>query len=666
MSQTVVNRERDLFNLAFELAFFIHANKEIAFFIAEDSLESLTSLLGYQKKNRPPSDRLRGFWKWGERTRPVRKTLLLDERQMLQWLVYRHSERWETQTEKGQDLYLPTEEDLVIRYVKHLVFLTIRRGSFYVTLGICSLLRQFDRRETRLFYDVLTQNDAARMKDTNYIGKQRLELLDKVRRRFDDLLPLSQSGNEKQLQLEPANASSRDLIYESLRRFSPWGTACVIGPAFDVTDIPDFYFHVTTDEENIQDLEDSFEMNRIHTVIHPDCLSQFVNGLSKYVRSLPRADLDSNCDFDATIERLVLPRFRNLGEGPPRADRFRPPPLGAEDYIRLERTLESRGLRKRSFIAERLTIYVDGFASYSFEPTSGAGSCVIPNDSSYVEVRGQDANGEVVLATLILPALEKTSGELEDSIVHSGGQKVSLRIKPIISGSKGADLELEVSYNPSESNIFSRIASATKRALIFLGHLPAVPSFTYTVAIVAAMIIFFAGVYLVKLRSNSTLESHTFNDTATSPSTSEKTPITQPSPIETGSPVAKKPQVNVAQVNWNTRPGAVLSAIPIELTRAERQKIDLTRGETRLALSLPLYDSEGLSYSNYRITLSAEQTNLWRQTLMAPKKSLTRYANVLDIVLFNQQLRAHHRLGIRVEGRIRGRWLPIGELELQP
>ena len=203
-NRVLKDRDQAFFARAFDLAFFIHANKEIAFFIAEDALEALTSLLGYQKKNRRPSEGLRGFWKWGERTRPIRRRLLLNESQMLQWLVFKHSEYWERQTEQSVGLYVPTEEDLVIRYVETLVFLSVRRSSFYVTLAIGSLLHRFDRRETRLFYDILTQSDSARMKDTNYISKQRLELLDKVFQRFDGITsPRARVPRASRLALPP-------------------------------------------------------------------------------------------------------------------------------------------------------------------------------------------------------------------------------------------------------------------------------------------------------------------------------------------------------------------------------------------------------------------------------------------------------------------------------
>lgn len=336
--------EHYLFELAFDLAYFIHGNKETAFFIAEDALDGLPAELIYQHKNRKPSERLRGFWKWGERTRPVRKTQLLTEEQMLQWLVYRESQKWEIQTERGEGLYPISEEDLVIRYIEYLVFATMRNGSFSTTLAVCSLLHQFGRRETRLFYDVLTQSDSARMKDTNYIGKQRLQLLERVSARFNGFLRTERrAGDEKQYVMRPTTERVISLVTQSLQRFTPWGTTCVIKSGFDVTDIPDLYFLGNNQEEDL------IEMNRVHTVLDPQCLRRFVNGLADYVQSLSAIDADKGCNFDLPDERIAVPQFFTFKGGPPPADRFQTPKLVDADYTRLERSRQARGRRRKSF-----------------------------------------------------------------------------------------------------------------------------------------------------------------------------------------------------------------------------------------------------------------------------------------------------------------------------
>src|SRR6267378_4384554 len=106
-------------------------------------------------------------------------------------------------------------------------------------------------------------------------------------------------GNEKRLVMRPATPWVINLVNECLRRFTPWETACVIEPGFDVTYIPGLYFTETSSED-----EELIAMNRIHTVLDPGCLARFTDGLSKYVRTLPDGDQDKVCNYDSLDERL--------------------------------------------------------------------------------------------------------------------------------------------------------------------------------------------------------------------------------------------------------------------------------------------------------------------------------------------------------------------------
>src|SRR4029078_10479155 len=84
------NKDNLYFDIAYELAYFIHVDKETACVAAEDASDNLPSMLGKQETYRKPPGVLSGFWKGGERSRPIRRTLKLSEPQMLQWLVYHH------------------------------------------------------------------------------------------------------------------------------------------------------------------------------------------------------------------------------------------------------------------------------------------------------------------------------------------------------------------------------------------------------------------------------------------------------------------------------------------------------------------------------------------------------------------------------------------------
>ena len=666
----VSRKERELFEQAFTLAYFIHANKEIAFFIAEDAVEGLTSLLTYQKKNRAPAERLRGFWKWGERTRPIRKTLILDEHQMLQWLVYKQSEYWERQTEENAGFYTPSAEDLIVRYIEHLVFLTARRGSFYVTLAICSLLHQFDRRETRFFYDVLTQSDAARMKDTGYIGKQRLELLDKVLRRFEGVVKtVNKSASDRQLLKQPVTESITHLVKESLRRFTPWGTTCVLNNGFDVTDIPALFYSETTSNEDDENL---IEMNRIHIVLHPECLDRFAIELEKYVRSLPEGDLDAGCDFESLEERITVPQFNTGKDEPPRQNRYETPKLRVEDYVRLRRTLDARGHRKKSFVPQTLSVYADGGWSYSFEPKNGKGQCVISAETSLIEVRGKDSAGEVPLAMLIRgPA--QTYDEFEGSIIHAGGQKISLRTRRcqnVNESESGIELEVDYKQNSGVVDGLKELLGWSKRLVTPTNvsnrseQISGVTAFAKVVIAIAGIgvvgLLFWWSQFKTDTRPEITEKALPSPSADHSPqTTASSTPI-----VETEiTPPTQTDNAHFAQARWSTDENAALHAVSLERTRASQTPQEMLPRRTRTIIGLPLFGSDGRTYSKYRTTLASSNKPLWRKTLSTPEKSLTGYTHVLEVILFTSRLPKNDFYDLEVEGLIGEKWYSLGKVK---
>lgn len=673
------SKEQHYFDLAFELAYCIHVNKEIAFFVAEDALDGLSLMLGRHEKDRQPLERLRGFLKSGERTRPIRKTIKLNERQMLQWLVYKQSQSWELQTEQGEGFYLPTEEDLIVRYIKHLVFDTLRRGSFYVTLGVGTLLHQFNRRETRLFYDILTQSDSARMKDMAYIGKQRLETLERVSQRFGHMIQaVKKSGDEKQFVMRPTTQWVINLVNESLRRFTPWETACVVEPGFDVTDIPGLYFLETSAQD-----EELIDMSRIHTVLDPICFARFTEGLSKYIRTLPAEDQDKGCNFDCQDERLMVPQFSNFPGGTPRGDRFQFPKLTKEDYVRLQRTLDARAHRRRVFIPQQLCIYIDDVPSYSFDlKTTNSIRYPITADVGVIEVRGRDAAGELTLATLLLGDSQALGEVIKDSLVHSGGQKVTLRLTPIRETDGTVEsAQLEVRY--TEPHLMQPVSRLARRVWLGLkgvkrGHdqlsvvLRSGHARLVKAGVIAALIIVVSALIWwlfpaplprreVKLPGQS-VQPHSEEQAEVKPPAASVTP----SPLPQPSPTPKEGRPLLASAAWSRDREAALRAVSVEPTRGEPQMIDLSRRQTKIILSLPIYSVEGQVYSRYRVTLSAAETQVWQQTLRKPKVSLTGYAYILELSLFTRRLPLTGPYKLQVEGRTQSSWRPLGSVALSP
>lgn len=664
--------ERDLFGPAFELAYFIHAHKEIAFFVAEDALDGLATTICRREKNRKPAERLQGFLKWGERSRPVRKTAGLDEEQTLQWLVYKQSEEWERATEAGRGLYLPTEEDMVVRYVAHLAFLTTRRGSFYVTLAVGSLLHQFNRRTARMFYDVLTQSDSARMKDTNYIGKQRLELLEKVARRFGGAVQTVRGpGDEKQFLMREAPARLNELVRESLRRCTPWGTACVIGARFEVTDIPGLYF-----SEGGTDSEDLIELNRMHTVLDPECFTRFARGLSAYVQTLPEGDRDKGCDFDRLDERLGVPLFSTPAGRPPRGDRFQAPKLRDEDYIRLERTLAARAHRRRNFTPRQVSVYVDDVLLSSFQPESTSRvRQLIGGEAGVVEVRGRDEVGELTLATLPPAYGHAGPAARGGTVVHPGGRRVTIRLTPARdAGGAGDSLWLEVVYaKPGLLRPAYRAAVLGRLGGNSGGPKDFGRAGAWALKVGMAAVLLLAASLFTWRRSQfrppppeapPAGQVARQGDDEQGGGRAGAVTIVTPSPSPETPVAPKKVSPLMASAAWSTEREAALRAVPLEVTRGESRVIDVSRRDAKVLLSLPRYDEEGAEFIRYRLTLSAAGSRLWRQTLGAPKVSLTGYAHILALSLFERRLPGPGPYTLTAEGLAKGSWRPVGSVAL--
>jgi hypothetical protein len=655
------NKDDLYFGLAYELAYFIHVNKETACFVAEDALAQLPVMLGKQGSYRKPSGLLSGFWKGGERSRPIRRTLKLNERQMLQWLVYQHSESWEREAEKGEGLYLPTEEDMIVRYLKQLVFITLRLGSFYVSLALGQLLHQFDRRQTRLFYDILTQSDSARMKEMGYIGKQRLELLRRICQRFDGMIQTTKTPRgERQIITQPTTQSIFKLVEECLGRFTPWETACIIESGFDVTDIPGLYFSGADIDE------DRIEMDRIHTVVDPDCFARFAEGLRKYARDLPDDSLDKGCNFDSP-NQLAVPQFSNFSSGPSRGDRSQPPSLAKADYVRLRRTLDAHAHRRKIFTPNRLFVYVDATQTQFIDLscTDRVEFSVGP-EAGVIEVRGRDEQEALTLGTLLVEFDRiPIGGTFRDAVVHEGGQKIEVQLTPTRNASGEVEsAQVLVSY--TETRLMRSISRPMRENQLEISESPR-QRYAWLLKTCVTLALMAAATIFVWFQLRSTQQEVSPQQQAEQPSTGEEKPVppaTPPAPLE--QPKTKDFAPAIARASWSSDPQSALRSISIEPTRGEVKQIDLSRLQTQEFLKIPAYNRDGVKYSHYRITFVAAEKRLWRQTLRAPSVSLTSNSHILALVLYPRRMSGTDPYDLQVEARTQSGWKVLGHILLNP
>jgi hypothetical protein len=330
-----------------------------------------------------------------------------------------------------------------------------------------------------------------------------------------------------------------------------------------------------------------------------------------------------------------------------------------------------------------LRVYVDDAPAFSFDPktarrvrhTIGAGAGVI-------EVRGRDAVGELTLATLFLSDEEVAGGEFSDSVVQPGGQKVTVRLKPAPeTGGAVGGAQLEVSYAERgwmravfrlAGRIGFGVGGTEKGSDDSLAWLSAGPYRWLTASAAVALVIAALTLVLWRLSLTPPPQQSRGPESGEQAKEKEQVKVKPPAISATPSPTPKRgrgieeAKPLLARATWSMDREEALHAVVVEPTRGKPHTIDLSKGETKIVLSLPPYDEGGHAYSRYRLKLSAAQTQLWQQTLRAPKASLTRYSHILVLSLSTRRLPDTGLYDLRVEGYAQGVWRPLGSLALSP
>ncbi|HEY7180472.1 MAG TPA: hypothetical protein VIC84_03585, partial [Blastocatellia bacterium] len=270
---------------AFQLAYFIHGDREAALNIAAEAFAKLEVAVAAQDKRLyyRPTGR-------AARAERFRTKVSVGELHLLQRLVYLESEPYERRAEQSPDGESPDEEDMLIHFIKHLVRITVRRNSFYVTLGLGRLLHNYSTAETMEMYNVLVQ-DPGRVRDDYYYRSRKGRLMKELKERFGDRLRVTRGARgEERFQTDDEPGRHAELARECLQEFTPWSTDCAIPAGLDpvTEEIRDLAFYGSD-----PDSEHAIEVNRFHAALHPDCFARLAAGLN----------------FMSPSERLATPYF---------------------------------------------------------------------------------------------------------------------------------------------------------------------------------------------------------------------------------------------------------------------------------------------------------------------------------------------------------------------
>ena len=228
----------------------------------------------------------------------VRTKITLSDSHLLQRLIYEETEAYERRQELGGAL---DERRLLTHFIKHLVWSTVKRNSFYVTLGISRLLHCYTNQEAMELHGVVMQNPA-RVKEYDYWRSRKGRLMKEVKARFGELIAITRRAhNEERFVARDDSAAHAAFIHECLRKLMPWNTACPLPAGTEAVRSPIPSLDFNGDDP---DAEHQVEIARIHAVLHAECFARLMAGLK----------------FAAPDSRLEVPLFFRTGGNDPNTD----------------------------------------------------------------------------------------------------------------------------------------------------------------------------------------------------------------------------------------------------------------------------------------------------------------------------------------------------------
>jgi hypothetical protein len=427
---------------AFQLAYFIHGDRETALNIAAEALAKLEVAAAAQDKRLyyTPTGR-------AARAERFRTKVSVGEMHLLQRLVYVESEPYERRAEQSSNDKSSDEEDMLIYFIKHLARITVRRNSFYVMLGVSRLLHNYSTAETMEMYNVLVQ-DPGRVRDDYYYRSRKGRLMKELIERFGDRLRVTRGARgEERFQADDTPGQHAQLASECLREFTPWSTNCAIPKDLDPFTVE---IHDLTFDGSDPDREHAIEVNRFHAALHPDCF----------------AHLAASLNFSSPAERLTTPYFsmakdRNHDQDrkPPRRNR-RAPQLNEAEMNAVKHALAERSSRRKTVAAGLLLIVVDGSerARLALNRASRVRFEIWENDE-LIEVLSADG---LLLATRMLNQddLSAAAPREQSSIVLEGGQRISFATIR-----KADGVAIDLSYRETK---LGRAAALWFRRLVFI------------------------------------------------------------------------------------------------------------------------------------------------------------------------------------------------------
>lgn len=361
----------------------------------------------------------------------VHKKLSLTPGPLLQYLIYLCTEPYEHEQEQKHEASAAglTVEDMIVRYIKHLMLLYLEHNSFYATVGQSCILFDFGTSQAGRLYETLVQGSTAHLdtKGDYSVRDAKRELRRRLATRFGRFVTTYDGTRKEKRFVTTSDAGAHfRLVKRCLHRLQP---VQEIGERADCWhlpvrfDLPAYDLAELQYDERNEDprVEQAAELRRLHVVTHPCCWARL---------------LRASC-FNYSRRRLVLPEFilptnenRDL---PPPDDRHRTPTLTLAEMEGLKTLLRSEARRRKGLFASRLSISVDNVPRGSWSVNrEGAVQIRVDAGARVLALSARDEAGEVLLAQHLLQ-FGGTSRDREEgpaTITLEGGQEFTFTVSP--------------------------------------------------------------------------------------------------------------------------------------------------------------------------------------------------------------------------------------------
>lgn len=332
----------------------------------------------------------------------------LPEKMLLFEGVYYCSEKWEIDQErnplsrrtyKGND-YLPNEEDLTIRYIKCLILSTLCKKLEYPALAVGCYLYQYEPQEIgKIFKNFMCWDDT---------GYQLTVIRARLKDRFPEI-KFTQVPKNASIKVQTKGITTeadKEKIIDAQQSLMDWPCSHV-----EKSKMLKYYGE--------GELSATYEGSLHHPLFCPQC-----GGLPLFIdRYRNKMQLD---DSSPKLKAPVLkpPRGDDPSGGSTGGNRKKPPP--PDPKVLFERLLKARGIRRFFFFSNLLSfdeagerkrkirIDSDGKPVLEFDPRLGVEPFDISPFVSYVELFGQDEEGDLLLAVFSLNDLEPITSEQKE------------------------------------------------------------------------------------------------------------------------------------------------------------------------------------------------------------------------------------------------------------